>query len=442
MTNRRKQSGAALAIGLILLVVATLVTLAGLQGANLQERMTSNQTSTSAAYMAAELGASDLLAYINEHGWPTNDPMQDEDGAFVSSLSSSDVRGYEFELVGSNGSWASQPLRVFVRGFSQTPGQDRLGEAQIKLTLERDGRWDGDAPAALSCLGGDCNVDPPNNPQNFHVDGSDHALSADADEEDPLPFDERGQLSNSHEDLLTVRPPRPSTYGDSGDVSISGNIGQFCGMERPPANDDDWSRDDFSSNNPDDRQCGDETVWDRDDYENQGLDEAGEPLVGPTRDAYFGADGFFGDLAYGEGAERTVFGDRDAPRVTQLGDGDSFSFAGDSSHAAAGILEITDGYELRNQDFQGNFRFEGAVIVRDCAQVNLGGNMDILGAIVVDVESCDCDATPTPDACEDGEYEPFGGNGAPSVYYSSEALERASGLTGSGVRVGGWRESL
>lgn len=52
--QRNKQSGVALVVALVLLVVATLIGLAGIRGTNLQERMTSNMYDRSLAFQRAE----------------------------------------------------------------------------------------------------------------------------------------------------------------------------------------------------------------------------------------------------------------------------------------------------------------------------------------------------------------------------------------------------
>lgn len=55
-----RQKGAALAIGLIFLLLATIVTVVGMRGSNLQERMTSNTNHKALSFMAAEAGISEV----------------------------------------------------------------------------------------------------------------------------------------------------------------------------------------------------------------------------------------------------------------------------------------------------------------------------------------------------------------------------------------------
>lgn len=54
IVNHRRQSGAALAIALVLLVVVTLVGLASIRGTTLQEKMAGNQYDRGVAFQAAE----------------------------------------------------------------------------------------------------------------------------------------------------------------------------------------------------------------------------------------------------------------------------------------------------------------------------------------------------------------------------------------------------
>ena len=72
-SNKYRQKGVALVVGLILLLVATLVTVLGMQGSQMQERMSSNQNNKAISFMAAEYGASHFIAQMEENGFsPTS----------------------------------------------------------------------------------------------------------------------------------------------------------------------------------------------------------------------------------------------------------------------------------------------------------------------------------------------------------------------------------
>ncbi|MCK7574694.1 MAG: pilus assembly PilX N-terminal domain-containing protein [Chromatiales bacterium] len=63
---KHKQQGASLVVGLILLTVATVVSLSSMTGGSMQARMTSNQNNKTASRMAAEAGASRFIKFVNE----------------------------------------------------------------------------------------------------------------------------------------------------------------------------------------------------------------------------------------------------------------------------------------------------------------------------------------------------------------------------------------
>lgn len=54
--HRRDQRGVALVIALVLLLIVTVIGLAGMQGTNLQERMSANMYDRSLAFQRAEAG--------------------------------------------------------------------------------------------------------------------------------------------------------------------------------------------------------------------------------------------------------------------------------------------------------------------------------------------------------------------------------------------------
>ncbi|MBA4253170.1 MAG: hypothetical protein C0441_04410, partial [Comamonadaceae bacterium] len=71
---RSTQRGAALAIGLVLLAVASMVTITSLNTGVMQERMAASQDNHARSFMAAEAGGARLVAWVNANGWPTTIP--------------------------------------------------------------------------------------------------------------------------------------------------------------------------------------------------------------------------------------------------------------------------------------------------------------------------------------------------------------------------------
>lgn len=85
---KKKQSGAALAIGLIFLLLATIVTVAGMRGSNIQERMTSNTNHKSLSFMIAEVGAGDVLDFVRQSEDFTDPDVEFDDPALDGFLRS------------------------------------------------------------------------------------------------------------------------------------------------------------------------------------------------------------------------------------------------------------------------------------------------------------------------------------------------------------------
>ena len=100
-SSKYRQKGVALVVGLILLLVATLVTVLGMQGSQMQERMSSNQNNKAISFMAAEYGASHFIAEMEQNGFS---PM----------------------------SWSTD-MNVSISGTSPTPVQDSFGFYWIEV---------------------------------------------------------------------------------------------------------------------------------------------------------------------------------------------------------------------------------------------------------------------------------------------------------------------
>ncbi len=80
--KNRRQHGAALVVGLILLLVSTLVAVAAFQGSQMQERMSSNQYNKTLSFMAAEQGAAVFLNGLTSNGGLENSGWQNTHGDF------------------------------------------------------------------------------------------------------------------------------------------------------------------------------------------------------------------------------------------------------------------------------------------------------------------------------------------------------------------------
>ena len=92
-TNMKQQSGAALIVSLILLIVLTVLSIAAMQGTTMQERMAGNYRDTNQAFQAAEAalreGEAELLAAVvgpfNSTGGPGGmyTPLDESGSQFI-----------------------------------------------------------------------------------------------------------------------------------------------------------------------------------------------------------------------------------------------------------------------------------------------------------------------------------------------------------------------
>ena len=162
MMGKRKQQGAALAVGIILLTVATLVTLAGLQGSNLQERMTSNQNAAAVSYMAAEHGASELARRLalgggHEDGIDWED--QGEIEAFEGRIARQDGEAhFKVDLDRTDFDYDAGKIEVFMDGFSRRPDDSVASVNTIRMVVLAPVP-DGVDPAFLRGLLSDQDID-------------------------------------------------------------------------------------------------------------------------------------------------------------------------------------------------------------------------------------------------------------------------------------------
>lgn len=141
----RSQKGAALAVSLILLVVATLAAIAATRGSHMQERMTSNQNNKAISLMAAEAGATEFWNWLGDeqesgtmdwddatwrNGWqasiPTDQTGNHNAGQF----------GY-YWLDPDDIDWQPGFVRVMISGQSGPDNLNPLGRTRVELRFDR-----------------------------------------------------------------------------------------------------------------------------------------------------------------------------------------------------------------------------------------------------------------------------------------------------------------
>ena len=134
----RHQRGMALAVGLILLAAATIVTIAGMQGIQMQERMTSGQNNKAISLNAAEAGASRFFQEVSS--MEENPELWWKEGLWTEVIPSDEGQGNNF---GAFGYYFIDPddvdpgdngVSVFVTGLARE-GTETLARTRLHLEL-------------------------------------------------------------------------------------------------------------------------------------------------------------------------------------------------------------------------------------------------------------------------------------------------------------------
>ena len=159
LPTQNTQRGAALAIGLILLAVAALVTLTTMNTGIMQERMTANHDNNARSFMAAEAGGAELVAWMEANAWPTTDdaPSLPGEGKVGGDASMT----YTLQLEERSTSWLVSPLYVLVEGRSLAADNSTvLARTQLLIVFEKSDPPPPaiNPPAAISCFNGPCSI--------------------------------------------------------------------------------------------------------------------------------------------------------------------------------------------------------------------------------------------------------------------------------------------
>jgi hypothetical protein len=400
------QRGAALAIGLILLAVASLVTITSINTGVMQERMSANQDNHARAFMAAEAGGASLIASINPpNGWPTTNPLPGTNNLIAGNPSIT----FTLSLRAPSTSWAVRPLNVLVEGFARSAdGNTVLARTQLLVELRPPAA---DAPAAISCFRGPCGITAGSgggaNVGYGNVSGFNHPIPENCQGRscrvEPLyPDDARtGSVTAMPAVYLEVlvHPTDPTRRSSIG----GGSADTFQGLNRTDTGI-------ASGNNID------VVARIREDY-------PPDPTTGlstaPTLNSVFGTP--------------VPPATSSVPTTTRLESGRNTLSSIGGSNEEVGTLVINGGtFSMR-----GNSLFVGLIIIRNCGTLDIGGNPNIFGAVIVDARHADGSDCPR-------DYAPFVGNGTPAVRFSRDALQSAANISGSGpgVDVVRWTEFL
>ena len=143
MSAFRKEKGAALVVGIVLLVVSTILALVAMQSSTFQERMASNQYNKTVSLMAAEFGAGALIQEILAAGYDASQGLAQWQGAVIGSEGTPVSAGaeggfYWVQLLNHIGTPEPEdPLRLAVHGVSRNEaGGPNLGRTQLNLEVD------------------------------------------------------------------------------------------------------------------------------------------------------------------------------------------------------------------------------------------------------------------------------------------------------------------
>ena len=403
--SKSQQRGAALGVGLVLLLAMSLSGVFIMNSSIMDERMSSNHRNQTNAFLAAEAGLLRVKKELDEGGWVASDCAAVEstisgfsgkaygdsvDTTYTVTGSSCDSSGINLESVGEI---ASLKVSRTLEARYQPPSPGGLNP--------------GDAPAAISCLGGPCNLVAGNSSHN-KIDGRDHGLPPDNCNGSSCWLDPLDN-ADSAPSIFLSSPALSSIGGGSNGGGNKSEGGSFCGL-RADGSSIGCGRNDAS-----------DQFWDPSLYP---ADADGNPTV-PTAEAFIDASAMGQITADNASPE---LGTRSDPKITYYDPALTPDPPGNANNA--GIL-IVDGVDFNRS---GTGTFEGLIIIRGCGSISLGGNFNVYGAVLVDARDCED---------ENGDYDPFSGNGTPSIRFSSEALSGAGGLLPNGAGgLSGWREDI
>lgn len=380
--SKSQQRGAALGVGLVLLLAMSLSGVFIMNSSIMDERMSSNHRNQTNAFLAAEAGLLRVKKALDANFSECESILADHANAVYDQAADT-----TFEVSGSCGSGTVD--------LTSTGKIDKLGVVRVLTATYSQGLQGGmpsDAPAAISCLGGGCVVTPGKGGSS--IDGRDYRLPDDLDSNVKSYRRDEIRLTDS------VMPSLFFSDRSSSSVERGGGNFEFCGSERTGCNADNQL----------------ELFFNEDSYP----EVKGEPTH-PTVDQFFGPDSPFGNLIGTDNG----WGSRESPEISKITSNTKIT----GGLSGAGIMIIDKGAQV---ELGGNVRFEGLIVIRGCGSINMSGTPLVYGAVMVDASDCK------------QPYKPFGESGTPTMAYSLEALENANGLipNGAGGGLSGWREYI
>ncbi|MBV0932998.1 pilus assembly PilX family protein [Marinobacterium weihaiense] len=462
-TPRKRQDGAVLLIGMILMLILMVGAVSLMNGTTLDERLAGNSKASAEAFYAAEAGQLEAWQYLTEdksegyknwlglHKKVSNLPDEGNENSVLVPVSRTD-ESIQFRVVAqkiydSDGNPVDDRFRL--KSFGQS------GKATRVIVMDLDGSpippgvKNPLAPAAISCFGARCTLSPGSAKKKSVVDGRNHKIPKDRDctgsgcWQDPDGWDDAKREYKDPSDAVSVPAVYlggNENYSDAQDVRNASDLqtsGQnntpYIGQSHRHSSDEEGDNPQSSIAFGGNSQAA--SVWTDDNFPD---DDNGDSTA-PKYEDYFGespsemmADIYDTAKKELDAGTATQLGSVSEPKVTVLDAADTRHKLGVNS---AGVLIVNGDGQPRTQgkkkiyesvSFSGTGFYAGLVILRNCSQINLGGNVTIYGAIMVDARDSN------GDDCGD-EYNPFAGNGQPDVKYSTDALNNTGFGAGNGT---------
>ncbi|MCG5496902.1 pilus assembly PilX family protein [Ectothiorhodospira variabilis] len=395
--HKSTQRGTVLVVSLIILAMATLIGVAGMNGSFIQERVAGNQKQTTEAFMAAETGMSEVLGILRDASfahWGDSEESVKAIGDHDRFLGNGQVVAWRLADLSYQGGTA----RVRIQGEIIATGTQRIVEVELDRGLG------GPTPeSAYTCYGADCTTRTGSNSGSaIYYDGRDWKV----------PVEDACTGNDCKSEKVADRS------GDKAGIYLIGN----------DANDAIGTGNQAGNNRPDQIR-GDPPLRQTDASVSTGgvsandWNQYADALVSrsDTQPIDVNADSTNKDISQ-------YLGSRSAPTVSHVTGTGSIRLSGNTH--GAGILIVSGDIEIFPAN--GTMTFEGLVILRDGARLSSGsGTANVFGSII--------SLTGNEDAVD----ADLGGNF--SLKYSSQALEnlRDHGLWGSPLsapRVVTWKE--
>lgn len=395
------QRGSVLLVGMIFLTILMIGAVSLMNASVMNERITGNTKASANAFMAAEAGQLAALTHLQDHWGDVREhcslnALAGVNANFDSALGAN----YELEIkkcgsdtlgIRSVGTAAPNAMRSIVFDIRNAiPG--------IK------------PPAAISCFGNACSIDP-GNAKSAPIDGRNHPLSdlfncsqqkcsvlPSYSAVDAVPSVYLADYNNSHLEPAPGKGKTPFVGKSSDTGTITKGNGKAA-----------------------------DSVWQSADF---------PPGQAPKYSDFFGKNSIVARIIKYSNDRNSSdqLGSLDAPKITLINNQSGASkIAGNGKFS--GYVVVSDGNTL---ELGGNTTFVGVIFLTECSHIRVHGTPVIYGAVIADATNCP-PSSPDKSSPPGPLYQPFLGNGTPDIKYSKDAMDRTSDYI-VGLVVDDWYE--